>query len=130
MIRQFSLLLLRPLVLRGVALAAAAAGVLALCVGLPGLRSGLEESSADPLWRLVVSRPHEQERRVVLVDIDENSLARAGVVEGPGDDEWKAVGVGSGHVFHGEFAHGVVVDRRRDLRFGYGRAVAVAVDVG
>lgn len=78
MIRQFSLLLLRPSVLRGVALAAAAAGVLALCVGLPGLRSGLEESSADPLWRLVVSRPHEQERRVVLVDIDENSLARVG----------------------------------------------------
>jgi len=78
MIRQFSLFLLRPSVLRSVALAAAAVIILGLCVGLPGLRSGLEESSADPLWQLAANRPHEEERRVVLVDIDENSLARVG----------------------------------------------------
>ena len=57
-------------------------------------------------------------------------LADAGVVEGPGDDQRQAVLVSADHVFHRQFAGGVVIDRRGTDRLVDDLHRRVAVDVG
>ncbi|MDY0036817.1 MAG: adenylate/guanylate cyclase domain-containing protein [Zoogloea oleivorans] len=71
-------ILLRPAWLRGLALTSAGLIVAVLVLLLPGLHQRLEESSGDPLWRLVAQSATANERRVVVIDIDESSLARVG----------------------------------------------------
>lgn len=66
----------RPLVTRAVALLLAA--VLVACVALmaPLIFKGIDERSGDWAWRLGAGS--EPERRLLIVDIDDNSLARLG----------------------------------------------------
>lgn len=68
----------RPAALRPLALGVAALAVAALGLLFPGLPSRIEERGSDPLWQLAAHRNTATERRVVIVDIDEDSLAYAG----------------------------------------------------
>lgn len=70
--------LLQPASLRGLAL-----GMAALCAALlgfvaPDLLKSAEERAGDPLWQMAAGHAGAPERRVVLIDIDEGSLARVG----------------------------------------------------
>lgn len=67
-----------PSRLRYIGLSLAAALVLGLSIGASGLLSNLEERAADPLWQQMASSATLPERRVVIADIDERSLARLG----------------------------------------------------
>jgi adenylate cyclase len=69
-----------PWWLRGAAVVLAAVCVLALDGMAPGLRRNLEERTGDLVWRsgAVSGRADERERRFVVVDIDEASLAKVG----------------------------------------------------
>lgn len=78
MTRLLPRLLQRPAPLRLFALALVALVVGSFVTLLPGLHRSLEEASADPLWRLAAARSEGDERRVVVVRIDEDSLARVG----------------------------------------------------
>lgn len=71
-------MLLRPATLRALAVLLAASVVVVLTATLPGLHHNLEDSSGDPLWRLASQGAASTESRVVVVDIDEGSLARYG----------------------------------------------------
>lgn len=73
-----SRLLLHPWRGRALLLAVAAAVVLLLRALAPGMTTGIDERSGDLLWRLTASTERGIERRVVIVDIDESSLARFG----------------------------------------------------
>lgn len=78
MTRLLPRVLLRPAPLRLCALALAALLVGLAMLSAPGLHRSLEEGSGDPLWRLASGRGDADERRVVVIDIDEASLARVG----------------------------------------------------
>ena len=65
-----------PWLLRGLALLASAVGALLPPLLAPNAVSGVEERAADWAWQLSASQATE--RRVVLVDIDEPSLAEIG----------------------------------------------------
>jgi len=66
--------------LRAAAVLLAAVVVLALDAGVPGLLGGVEERAGDVLWSAssASSPADEVERRFVVVDIDEASLAKLG----------------------------------------------------
>lgn len=68
--------LLHPHRLRLFAVTLAAA--VALAAGATGLFSALEERSADPLWQSASTLADTAERRVVIAEIDEKSLAELG----------------------------------------------------
>lgn len=70
--------LARPAALRPLALGVAALAVAALGLLFPGLPTRIEERGSDPLWQLAAHRNPATERRVVIVDIDEDSLAHGG----------------------------------------------------
>lgn len=70
--------LLRARSLRALALAVASLTVIALHELAPNLHRSLEEGSGDPIWRLTSQRVESDERRVVIIDIDEGSLSRVG----------------------------------------------------
>ncbi len=63
---------------RWLALAAALLAALALKGLAPGLFEGIDERSGEWAWRLAAGAAGGEERRVVIVDIDEGSLARVG----------------------------------------------------
>lgn len=65
-----------PWLLRGFALLLALAGVAVPMSWVPGVIAGLEDRAGDWVWRLGAG--NATERRVVLVDIDEASLAEIG----------------------------------------------------
>lgn len=68
----------RPVALRALALAIVALLVGGLMLLAPGFHHRLEEAGADPLWRLAAEGADGDEERVVVVRIDEDSLARVG----------------------------------------------------
>ena len=68
-----------PWRLRSMAMICAAVCVLAFTALAPGLLRGLEERAADMFWRVGASASKDvEERRVVIVDIDEASVAQEG----------------------------------------------------
>jgi adenylate cyclase len=69
-----------PWRLRAAAIALAALCALALAAWVPGLSRGVEERAGDMLWRLgsALAPAAEEERRFVVVDIDEASIERLG----------------------------------------------------
>ncbi len=70
--------LVRPSVLRVLAIVLAGGLVSVVLQVFPDLRHRLEQSSGDPVWRLAAQGSEADERRVVVVDIDERSIARFG----------------------------------------------------
>ena len=64
--------------LRLLALVLAALLVFSMQVMAPGLFASLEEGSSDPVWSFAAARADGDERRVVIVDIDEKSLGHVG----------------------------------------------------
>ncbi|WP_079435528.1 CHASE2 domain-containing protein [Zoogloea sp. LCSB751] len=70
--------LMQPASLRSLALGVAAVVAVSLGFTAPDLLKSAEERSGDPLWQMAAGHPGAAERRVVLVDIDESSLARVG----------------------------------------------------
>ncbi len=84
--------ILRPFALRLAALAAAALLVLTWLWLAPGQHRAFEDASSDPLWRSAASRAVEDERRTVIVDIDEASLARVGAWPWPRETIARLVG--------------------------------------
>lgn len=52
--------------------------VLLLSTLAPGLVSGIDERSGDLLWRWAAAQERNDERRLIIVDIDEAALARFG----------------------------------------------------
>lgn len=71
-------LLRRPDVLRGAVLLLIAAFVWTLYLAVPGARTAFEERGGDVFWGLAAADADKVERRVVIVRIDEDSLARVG----------------------------------------------------
>ena len=63
---------------RLLAVALAATVALALAAGAGGLLSAIEERSADPLWQSASRFADTAERRIVIAEIDEKSLAELG----------------------------------------------------
>ena len=84
--------MLRPSALRLAALAAAALLVLTWLWLAPGQHRAFEDASSDPLWRSAASRAVEDERRTVIIDIDEASLARVGAWPWPRETIARLVG--------------------------------------
>ncbi len=78
-------LLLRPLSLRLAALGLAGLLVFGGLWLAPTLHRTLEDAGSDPLWRGAAVRHVEDERRVVVVEIDEAALARVGAWPWPRD---------------------------------------------
>lgn len=70
--------LLRAVALRGMAVALAALAVVLFVVFAPGVHRALEEAGLDPVWRWAAKQSSVEEQRVVVVRIDEDSLARVG----------------------------------------------------
>lgn len=70
--------LLRPSVLRALAIVLAGGLVSLVLQVFPDLMHRLEQSSGDPVWRLAAQGSESDEHRVVIVDIDERSIARFG----------------------------------------------------
>ena len=71
-------LLLRPFALRLAALGMAGVAVLAWLWLAPGIHRALEDASGDPLWRSAARQAVADERRTVIIELDEASLARVG----------------------------------------------------
>lgn len=71
-------LLLQPLALRLAALGLAAVAVLVWLWLAPAQHRLMEDASSDAVWRSAARQAVEDERRTVIVELDEASLARVG----------------------------------------------------
>lgn len=82
----------RPVALRAAALSLVAAALALFVLLAPGLPLRLDNAGADPLWQLAAARADRDEQRVVVVRIDEDSLARVGAWPWPREQMAHLVG--------------------------------------